>query len=496
MKLIDGRHETDFVYDPLGRRIKTSATPVVASVAQASQQIVSRSVFDPAAEFLEIGNKVDVNAVNWKVYGNDLNGFYGDLHGIGGLLSMYANDLATGGRAVIDDVFGHRMATVALTDNSLSWNAHHYTAYGQTGAAPLAIELGGDPLTAHTWRSYRTDPTGLICMGARYYDATGGRFLSPDPLGHGASMDLYSFADGDPVNFVDPTGRMGQDFGLLNDDPNFVRPEVDSFGDFFDIMLTDFPYAVYHGVFREMPHQAKFAGKELKSEAYAEITSSSDPLSGYLSGIKYYAGSAFQFGGMASGTVLGFPENAVDLTNHSLASVGFYGEAAQDLATDTTLLTAAEASFVAQNGLGFAWDNRGEIAHSFISGDPFGYSVGLTYQSDNTLGLGFVSGESQAASSIIDAVGLGAGHFSYRQFGGAIHGGNPGPLSSALALSGPFALANSWLGANRDLLSGLNSNGFDFDISYNNGFGFNLNYQNVPEISVDPVAGNNPTSCP
>ena len=44
-------------------------------------------------------------------------------------------------------------------------------------------------------------------MGARYYNATEGRFISPDPFGHAASMDLYSFANGDPVNFVDPTGR-------------------------------------------------------------------------------------------------------------------------------------------------------------------------------------------------------------------------------------------------------------------------------------------------
>ena len=50
-------------------------------------------------------------------------------------------------------------------------------------------------------------------MGARYYNATEGRFISPDPFGHAASMDLYSFANGDPVNFVDPTGRQSM-FGI------------------------------------------------------------------------------------------------------------------------------------------------------------------------------------------------------------------------------------------------------------------------------------------
>ncbi|MBI5396095.1 MAG: RHS repeat-associated core domain-containing protein [Verrucomicrobia bacterium] len=43
-----------------------------------------------------------------------------------------------------------------------------------------------------------------------YYDPVAGRFLSPDPLGHEASMDLYSYANGDPVNFMDPDGRFGK----------------------------------------------------------------------------------------------------------------------------------------------------------------------------------------------------------------------------------------------------------------------------------------------
>lgn len=34
-----------------------------------------------------------------------------------------------------------------------------------------------------------------------------GLFLSPDPLGHAASMDLYSYCGGDPVNHFDPDGR-------------------------------------------------------------------------------------------------------------------------------------------------------------------------------------------------------------------------------------------------------------------------------------------------
>jgi hypothetical protein len=45
-------------------------------------------------------------------------------------------------------------------------------------------------------------------MGARYYEPNSGRFLSADPLGHDASMDLYSYCNGDPVNNLDPDGRL------------------------------------------------------------------------------------------------------------------------------------------------------------------------------------------------------------------------------------------------------------------------------------------------
>ena len=43
---------------------------------------------------------------------------------------------------------------------------------------------------------------------ARYYEPTSGRFVSADPMGQAASPSLYDYAHGDPVNFLDPTGRI------------------------------------------------------------------------------------------------------------------------------------------------------------------------------------------------------------------------------------------------------------------------------------------------
>ena len=60
---------------------------------------------------------------------------------------------------------------------------------------------------------------GFTGTSSAYYDPTSGRFLSPDPLGHEASMDLYSYASDDPINFCDPDGRCGQNSMQAMSDP-------------------------------------------------------------------------------------------------------------------------------------------------------------------------------------------------------------------------------------------------------------------------------------
>ncbi|MFJ4343673.1 RHS repeat-associated core domain-containing protein, partial [Streptomyces sp. NPDC088915] len=48
------------------------------------------------------------------------------------------------------------------------------------------------------------DPTGLYHLAARYYDANIGRFTQPDPSGQ--ETNPYLYAEGDPVNRIDPSG--------------------------------------------------------------------------------------------------------------------------------------------------------------------------------------------------------------------------------------------------------------------------------------------------
>ncbi|MFJ4119964.1 RHS repeat-associated core domain-containing protein [[Kitasatospora] papulosa] len=54
------------------------------------------------------------------------------------------------------------------------------------------------------------DPTGLYHFAARYYDPNIGRFTSPDPSGQ--EENPYLYAEGDPVNRIDPTGLAAVDW--------------------------------------------------------------------------------------------------------------------------------------------------------------------------------------------------------------------------------------------------------------------------------------------
>lgn len=49
--------------------------------------------------------------------------------------------------------------------------------------------------------------TGLVRFGARDYDPEVGRWVSKDPIGfNGGSSNLYNYVNGDPINFIDPSG--------------------------------------------------------------------------------------------------------------------------------------------------------------------------------------------------------------------------------------------------------------------------------------------------
>ena len=79
-----------------------------------------------------------------------------------------------------------------------------------TDGAPMA----GSAPPVSWWGSLmerKRDGSGLQYMRNRYYDAATGKFTQVDPVGIAGGVNLYGFAEGDPVNYSDPLGLCPED---------------------------------------------------------------------------------------------------------------------------------------------------------------------------------------------------------------------------------------------------------------------------------------------
>jgi RHS repeat-associated protein len=110
-------------------------------------------------------------------------------------------------------------STLALTDaGGELTDAYAYDPYGRLqrheGDSPQPFTFVG------AWGVRQEGAGGdLYQMRARTYDASTGRFLSPEPLWPDLfdpkALNPYAYAGGDPVRFIDPTGLLSQHDELM-----------------------------------------------------------------------------------------------------------------------------------------------------------------------------------------------------------------------------------------------------------------------------------------
>lgn len=71
---------------------------------------------------------------------------------------------------------------------------------------------------------YLDEETGIYYNRHRYYDEVGGKYLSQDPAGIRAGINLYEYANNSPINRVDPFGLAPKAPEIRNHIPEFENP--------------------------------------------------------------------------------------------------------------------------------------------------------------------------------------------------------------------------------------------------------------------------------
>jgi RHS repeat-associated protein len=103
--------------------------------------------------------------------------------------------------------FDCRGSTVALTDgNGNLTDSVEYSPYGTTAYRAGTTDT---PFLFNGQFGVQTDPNGLLCMRARYYNPYICRFINGDPSGFGGGLNFYAFCNDNPISLEDPFGLGG-----------------------------------------------------------------------------------------------------------------------------------------------------------------------------------------------------------------------------------------------------------------------------------------------
>jgi RHS repeat-associated protein len=112
-------------------------------------------------------------------------------------------------------------STIALTDTGGAvQQTYDYEPYGEVTAT-------GSSSNPYQYTGRENDGTGLYYYRARYYSPSLKRFISEDPMGLDAGLNEYAYADGDPLDEIDPLGLEG--YGSWSN-PQYIVPPPDSCG--------------------------------------------------------------------------------------------------------------------------------------------------------------------------------------------------------------------------------------------------------------------------
>jgi len=94
--------------------------------------------------------------------------------------------------------------TIAMTDSS--GNMVNKYAYDEFGNLMNAVEAIPNAFLYVGQYGVMDDDNGLLYMRARYYDPQVGRFINKDPIRYWGGLNLFTYAQNNPINWLDPMG--------------------------------------------------------------------------------------------------------------------------------------------------------------------------------------------------------------------------------------------------------------------------------------------------
>ena len=195
-----GTDTTRYTYDALGN----------LTAVELPDRTVIEYVIDPQNR--RIGKKVDGDLVQGFLWQGQL-APVAELDSAGEVVSrfVYATrvnvpDYVVKGGQTYRLVLDH-LGSVRLVVNTSNDSVVQRLDYDEFGVITLNTNPGLQPF-GYAGGLY-DEQTGLVRFGARDYDAQVGRWTAKDPLGLGSGdLSFYRYVRGDPLNYVDASGRI------------------------------------------------------------------------------------------------------------------------------------------------------------------------------------------------------------------------------------------------------------------------------------------------
>jgi RHS repeat-associated protein len=284
---------------------------------------VARFVINPNSKLPQALMRIRNGATNYYVYG------------VGLLYEVTETATSTN---TLTYHFDYRGSTVALSDgNGNVTDRIEYSAYGLT---TYRAGTNDTPFLFNGRYGVQTDPNGLLCMQARYYNPYLCRFVSQDPSGFAGGLNAFTYANGNPVSYLDPFGLGAVAESALSSSwmptaPTAGEQQMQSF-------LTDFVNFATLGLANDaaVVGSGLFSGNGIGRDLYGNIATRQDQMvSAVMLGLAFIPGEDVEAAGSRVATELG--EGVAQTVRFSSGAGGELGIGSQALLNDAVFGDAA-----------------------------------------------------------------------------------------------------------------------------------------------------------